>query len=80
MFVSYFTELFLGLFGNGPVGKIRYYVIAILLGVYGSFCNEPVNKKRHYLLANLLTLVGVHYILDQWFNQTLCIRCFNDII
>ena len=32
--VCYFTELILGLFGNGPVNKIIHCVLAILLGLF----------------------------------------------
>ena len=31
--VSYFTELVLGSFGNGPVNKTRHFVLDILLGL-----------------------------------------------
>ena len=31
--VSYFTEMVLGLFGNGPVNKSIHYVLSILLGL-----------------------------------------------
>ena len=31
--VGYFTEMILGLFGNGLVNKIRHYVLATLTGL-----------------------------------------------
>ena len=33
LYVSYFTQLVLGSFGNGQVNKIRQYVLAILLSL-----------------------------------------------
>ena len=32
--VRYFTELSSGSFGNGPVNKIKHYVLAILLFLF----------------------------------------------
>ena len=34
---SYFTEWISDLFGNGLVNKIRYYVLAILLGLFSDY-------------------------------------------
>ena len=35
--VSYFTELVLGSFGDGPVNKCRHYMLAILIGLLRDF-------------------------------------------
>ena len=41
--VSYFTEMILGSNVNGPVNKIRHYVLAILPGLLRD--NYAINQK-----------------------------------
>ena len=71
----------MGSFGNVPVNKIRHYVLDILLGLLNvSLCIEPVNKIRHFVLDDSIALLGVYLVLYQWFNQTLCVKYFTEMI
>ena len=49
------------------------YSTISILGFQYQTSNKPVTKIKHYVLANSLTWLGVHLVLDQWFNQTLCV-------
>ena len=44
------------------------------------FCNEPGNETRKYLLTTLLTWLGVHLVICQYFEQTLCVSYYTETI
>ena len=48
--------------------------------IEGSLCIVLVNKTIHYVLANSLTWLGVHLLFHQWFNQTLCVSYYTEMI
>ena len=79
--VRYFTGLILGSFGNGPVNKIRHFVLTILLFLLPkTFFNKTVNKIRNYVLSNSLTWSVIHLVLNQWFIQTLFVSYLTELI
>ena len=39
-----------------------------------------MNKSRHYVLADLLTWFGINLVMEKWFNQTLCVSYFTELI
>ena len=52
---------------------MKIFVRCSTMFIMGSLCNEQVNKYRHYVLAYSLTWLGVPLLLNQWYNQTLCV-------
>ena len=39
-----------------------------------------MNKIRHYVLANSLASLGLHMVFEQWYNNTICVRYYTDMI
>ena len=58
----------------------RHTMLAVSLKIHSMFLNDLTSEKiRHYVLGTILCLSGVYLVIEEWLNQTYCVRCVTKI-